>query len=102
MHTSDYNGVNTQILHDNVSITSSVDILHDIVSGKGPQKQILALGYAGWAPGQLEKEMKANSWITIPADEKLVFYSNNEDKWQQAANFLGINFTNYSTFVGNS
>ena len=102
LHTSDYFANGTQIMHSNISLTATVDILQDIATGKGPHKQILALGCAGWAPGQIEKEMKENSWITIPANESLVFDLHNEDKWQQANDSLGINFINYSTVIGNA
>jgi putative transcriptional regulator len=102
LHTSDYFSKSTQILHDNISLTSTIDILEDIALGKGPSKRILALGCAGWAPGQIEKEVKENSWITIPANESIVFDTDNLEKWQIAANSLGINFTNYSLSVGNA
>jgi len=102
LHTSDYYGINTQILHANVSLTSTIDILKDIAEGKGPSKQILALGCAGWEAGQLEKEIKENSWITIPASEDIVFDTNNINKWQEATNSLGINFVNYSSIVGSA
>src|SRR5690606_28433000 len=58
LHTSDYYGINTQVLQDNISLTSTMDILQDMASGKGPHKRILALGCAGWEPGQLEQELK--------------------------------------------
>lgn len=102
LHTSDYASGGTQIIHNNISLTSTVDILQDIANGKGPQKQIFALGCAGWSAGQVEKELKENSWITLPASESLVFDSDNTDKWERAASSLGINFTNYSLKVGNA
>lgn len=102
LHTSDYFSSGTQIIHSNISLTSTVDILQDIALGKGPNKRILALGCAGWAPGQIEKELKENAWITIPANEAIVFDYHNEEKWQQAADLLGINAINYSTMIGNA
>lgn len=102
LHTSDYVSGGTQIIHNNISLTSTVDILQDIANGKGPQKQIFALGCAGWSAGQIEKELKENSWITMPASESLVFDSDNTDKWVRAAGSLGINFINYSLLVGNA
>ncbi len=102
LHTSDYFSSGTQRLRDNISLTSTVNILQDIANGKGPQKHILSLGCAGWAPGQIESEIKQNAWISIPANEHIVFDTNNNDKWQQAADFLGINFVNYSSVIGNA
>lgn len=102
LHTSDYFGNSTQIMQGNISLTSTVDILQDIASGKGPHKRILALGCAGWAPGQIEKEIRENSWIAVPASEDIVFDVNDMDKWQQAIDILGIDFTNYSMNVGNA
>lgn len=102
LHTSDYFGSSTQIMHDNISLTSTLDILQDIALGKGPHKRILALGCAGWAPGQIEKEMKENSWIAVPANESIVFDVNDMDKWQQAIDLLGIDFMHYSMAVGNA
>jgi putative transcriptional regulator len=102
LHTSDYFCNGTQIIHSNISLTSTVDILEDIASGKGPGKHILALGCTGWEAGQLEKEIKENSWITIPANENLVFDCHNEEKWQQANHSLGINLMNYSADIGNA
>ncbi len=102
LHTSDYYGLNTQVLHDNISLTSTIDILQDMASGRGPHKRILALGCAGWEAGQLEKEIKENAWITIPATETIMFDADDADKWYQATNSLGINNVNYSYFVGNA
>lgn len=102
LHTSDYFSNATQILHSNISLTSTVDILEDMALGKGPNKRILALGCAGWGPGQLEKELKENVWITAPANEAIVFDYHDEEKWQHAADLVGVNFTHYSTVVGNA
>jgi putative transcriptional regulator len=102
LHTSDYAIGGTQVIRNNISITSTVDILQDIANGKGPQKQIFALGCAGWSAGQIESELKANSWLTLPASETIIFDADNTQKWEQAAGSLGINFTNYSLVVGNA
>ena len=102
LHTSDYFGNSTQIMHGNISLTSTIDILQDIASGKGPNKRILALGCAGWGPGQIENEIKENSWIAVPANESLVFDVNDIDKWQQAIGALGFDFAHYSMAVGNA
>jgi putative transcriptional regulator len=102
LHTSDYFKPGTQIVHSNISLTSTIEILRDIAEGKGPHKQILALGCAGWAPGQVEKEIKENAWVTIPANENIVFDEDNAVKWQRANDYLGINFMNYSRLCGHA
>jgi putative transcriptional regulator len=102
LHTSDYFSNGTQILQSNISITSTVDILEDMALGRGPSKQILALGCTSWGPGQIEQELKENAWITAPANEKIVFDYHNKEKWQQAAELVGVDFINYSQFVGNA
>lgn len=100
LHTSDYMIGSTQVMRDNISLTSTVDILRDMAKGKGPHKRIFALGYAGWSAGQIEKEIKENSWINIPANENLIFDADNNIKWKQAAGSLGIDFNSYSLSVG--
>jgi len=102
LHSSDYFKPGTQIMHSNISLTSTIDILRDIAEGRGPYKQIFALGCAGWAPGQIENEIKENAWINIPADESIVFDVNNEEKWEKANDYFGINLVNYSRIIGNS
>ncbi len=102
LHTNDYHSFNTQLIKDNISLTSTVDILKDMAVGRGPNKKIIALGCAGWGPGQIEKEIKENAWITISANENLVFGENNKYKWQQAIDSLGIDMAMLSHVVGNA
>jgi len=73
-----------------IALTATVDILKAIASGSGPKHRLLALGYAGWGPGQLDAEIKANGWLTVAADEDLVFGPNLEEKWYQAMRKIGI------------
>ena len=69
----------------------SVDILKAIAIGSGPRRSLLALGYAGWGPGQLDEEIKANGWLHVAADDDLVFGPGNvDDKWEKAMAKLGI------------
>ncbi|MHA3978025.1 YqgE/AlgH family protein [Halovulum sp. GXIMD14794] len=71
-------------------MTATLDILRDIAEGNGPQSSLLALGYAGWGPGQLEQEFQANGWLTCDADEALVFHTRPEDRWASAMERIGI------------
>jgi putative transcriptional regulator len=70
--------------------------------GTGPKKGMLVLGYAGWSPGQLESEIESGSWIVVPANERLVFDTKNETKWDAAVSALGFDIGHYSSQVGHA
>jgi putative transcriptional regulator len=72
------------------AMTATIDILQDMARGAGPKRAILALGYAGWGPGQLEGEIQANGWLTAPADPDLVFGTRDQGKWEAALRSLSI------------
>ena len=84
LHTSEYVTEGTQVVRDGIAITAQPEIFRAIGSGAGPRRALFALGYAGWAPGQLEAEIAGGAWITVPADEALVFDENYEKKWNRA------------------
>lgn len=84
LHTSDYAGGGTEAVKDGVSITSSPDILGAMARGKGPRRARMLLGYAGWAPGQLEAEIEAGGWLRAAADEAMLFDEDHDRKWEQA------------------
>jgi putative transcriptional regulator len=67
-----------------LAVTSQPEIFRAISVGKGPRLSLLALGYAGWAPGQLEGEIADGAWVVVPADEALLFDQNHEKKWERA------------------
>ena len=91
LHSPDYRRDATLVVDDSVALTATVDILKAIAAGGGPRYSLLALGYAGWGPGQLDDEIKANGWLHVPADDNLVFGGENMDaKWDQAMAKLGI------------
>lgn len=71
-------------------LTSSIDILQAIAAGKGPERILIALGYAGWGAGQLEKELAENSWLCVPTDPDIMFDLPHEQRWHAAAGKLGI------------
>ena len=73
-----------------------------IATGKGPQQAILALGYAGWAPGQLEDEISSNGWLTVDATEHILFECKNEDKYRKSLALLGIEESLLSTDAGHA
>lgn len=91
LHSADYfKSESTLPINESVCLTATVDILRDIATGSGPNKALLALGYAGWAPGQLEDEIQANGWLNCPADPELVFDPATHRKYHRALNRLGI------------
>lgn len=84
LHTTDYRTEGTHAVQGGLAITSQPEIFRAISAGKGPRLSLLALGYAGWAPGQLEGEIAAGAWVVVPADEALLFDQNYEKKWERA------------------
>ncbi|MSP43851.1 MAG: YqgE/AlgH family protein [Alphaproteobacteria bacterium] len=97
LHTDDYflDGV-TLPVREHVGLTTSLDILRDMAQGRGPQKALVALGYSGWGPGQLEYEIRANAWLPCDADSDLIFSASLDTKWDAALARLGINPGNLS------
>jgi putative transcriptional regulator len=90
LHSPDYRQEGTLVVASDVSLTATVDILRAIAAGRGPRHRLLALGYAGWGPGQLDGEIRANGWLHVAADEDLVFDSNLGSKWDRAMAKIGI------------
>jgi putative transcriptional regulator len=91
LHSADYfKAESTLPIDESVCLTATIDILRDIAKGSGPDKALLALGYAGWAPGQLENEIHANGWLNCPADPELIFDPDVDLKYTRALNRLGI------------
>lgn len=91
LHSRDYEAEDaTMDITDEFGMTASLEILEDISNGAGPDSCLLALGYAGWGPGQLEAELQENGWLVAEAAPNLVFATENDDKWQQAIQSLGI------------
>ena len=84
LHTTDWSNDQSLQVTDELALTASVDILKAIANGGGPRQGILALGYAGWGPGQLEDEIQANSWLSVTPDEALLFGDGHDRKWFQA------------------
>jgi putative transcriptional regulator len=102
LHTADYREDATLVVGDGFAVTATLDILRKIGKGEGPQRSLLALGYAGWAPGQLDAEMQANGWLSVNPDTGLIFDGELEDKWRRALRKLGIDLTMLSTDAGHA
>ena len=102
LHSADYVQDATLVIDDSVALTATVDILKSIAEGDGPDKSILALGYAGWAPGQLDQEIQANGWLSVPADNDLVFGVDPDTKWEKSMGKIGIDFNMLSGDTGHA
>jgi putative transcriptional regulator len=103
LHSSDFFIENSTLaIDDGISLTATLDILKAIAKGSGPQKAILALGYAGWAPGQLEAEIQANGWLHCDPDQELLFGQNLGAKYHCALAKLGINLSLLSGEAGHA
>lgn len=102
LHSTDFIREDTVRVAERLCITGTIDILQAIAEGRGPVRSIFALGYAGWSAGQLESEIQTNSWLTLPADEELIFGTPLDDKWGKAMSRLGINPAALSLHAGHA
>lgn len=84
LHSADWTGEGSLRVDDETALTASLDILKAIAGGGGPARGLLALGYAGWGPGQLEQEIMQNAWLSAPADAALLFDDAHDTKWRRA------------------
>src|SRR5690242_19648771 len=91
LHTDDYICENSSVqIEEGVALTATREVLQALASDHRPRRSILALGYAGWGPGQLEREVKENIWLVCEPDEALIFGADHEHKWSRALERLGI------------
>lgn len=91
LHSNDYKAAEGTItVDDTYCMTATLQILEDIAQGQGPSRAMLALGYAGWGPSQLEYEIGRNGWLTAAPDETIVFGRTKADKWSEALKSMGI------------
>jgi putative transcriptional regulator len=102
LHSADYLQDSTLVIDDEIALTATVDVLKAIARGDGPRHRVLALGYAGWAPGQLDAEIQANGWLLVPADVDLVFGAENDAKWERAIAKIGIDLSLLSSEAGHA
>jgi putative transcriptional regulator len=102
LHTSDYSEDATLVVDGNIAVTATLEILRAIAKGQGPRHSLFALGYAGWAPGQLDAEIQANGWLSVAADDDIVFDPDQDGKWRRALAKLGIDLSMLSTDAGHA
>lgn len=102
LHSGDYHIPGSLDTGGGIMISSSLDVLRDIAVGGGPKQRLIALGYAGWAPNQLEAEIANNLWLVADATPDLVLGTDDDDKWKKALSSLGISDLNLTPSVGHS
>jgi len=102
LHSDDYRADGTLAVKGGFALSSTIEVLRAIADDKGPRQSLLALGYAGWAPGQLDQEIQANGWLSVEADEELVLGPGLEDKWDRAIRKIGVDFTKLSNEAGHA
>src|SRR5262245_18629079 len=103
LHSSDFFIENSTLpIDEGVCLTATLDILKAIARGKGPASAILALGYAGWAPGQLEHEIQQNGWLHCEADAELIFGQDTDTKYEKALRKIGIDLGMLSSEAGHA
>ncbi|MDE2365522.1 MAG: YqgE/AlgH family protein [Betaproteobacteria bacterium] len=92
----------TMVVNQGMGLTTSLDILQAIANGESPQQLLVALGYSGWAPGQIEHELLQNAWLTVPASPNIIFELPSEERLTAAMHLLGIDFSCLSDEAGHS
>ncbi len=103
LHSADYSSEDSTLnIEGDICLTATVDILKAIAEGRGPNRAILALGYSGWSPGQLESEIQANGWLHCPADPDLVFGDDLENKYSRAMAKIGIDLSHLVSDAGHA
>jgi putative transcriptional regulator len=102
LHSNEYQRDATLEVDESVSLTATIDVLKAIAGGRGPKQSLLALGYAGWGPGQLDDEIRANGWLQVPADMDLIFGDNQVNKWELSIAKIGIDPGMLSDEVGHA
>lgn len=102
LHTPQHNFASSLQISEDTMITTSKDVLESLGTDNQPNDVLIALGYAGWSTGQLEREITENAWLTVEADPEILFHTPIAERWQQAAKKLGINIHNIVVNAGHA
>ena len=100
LHSDEIMRKETLSIDKGIALTSTSEFFDDLAKGNGPKNSILALGYAGWGPGQIENEILSNSWMTLSTDSKFIFDEEVNNKWSNAFNLLGVDPSKLSNHSG--
>ena len=100
LHSSEFKQDDTISIDDDLSITGTTEALKEVANGKGPERALFILGYAGWTPGQLEQELQQNAWLVLDPDPTLIFHDKNDEKWDMAIAKLGVDPAMLSGDIG--
>jgi len=102
LHSLDYQQSSTISITEGLGLTSTIDVLSDIAEDRGPAQSLLALGYAGWGPNQLDDEIQQNAWLQSSADRELIFNLQDDKKWECAISSIGIDLSLLSGETGHA
>lgn len=104
LHSTDYMRQGSVKIDESIGIglTATLDVLRAIASGNGPQRSLFALGYAGWAAGQLDNEIQENAWLAAPADPDLIFHADLETLWDRAVRKIGVDVAKLASVSGHA
>ncbi len=100
LFSADYKTEHQLEVSPTVFLSRETKVLEDIAYEKGPERYLFLLGYAGWGPGQLERELQADGWLTVPGSEMIIFDTPDEEKWRSAAMHYGIDISVFGDVVG--
>jgi putative transcriptional regulator len=100
LYRSDYKTEYQLEVSPTVSLSRETKVLEDIAEQRGPAAYLFLLGYTGWGPGQLEKELVEDGWLTVPADDNIIFELSDEEKWKAAAMQYGIDISTFGDVIG--
>ena len=102
LHSDDVIKEESLLIKKGIVLTGTANFFDDLLKGKGPKKSLLALGYAGWAPGQLEIEIRNNGWVTLPVNSNFIFDEKVSKKWEDAYKIIGVDPSSLTNFFGNA
>ena len=102
LHSDEVTQKETLSINKGIALTSTSEFFEDLSKGNGPKNSILALGYAGWGPGQLDLELKANGWLQVLGDKELIFDTQLDKKWEAAIGRLGVDPSMLSSNIGHA
>jgi putative transcriptional regulator len=102
LHSGDYRVESSLPVSNDICLTATIDILRAISKGRGPERALMALGYAGWGAGQLEREVQENGWLTCPARPDLLFDADMDSKYDRVVASLGIDLSRLSSVAGHA